>query len=164
MLHGINWSQKCLLPIPIMYLLTRGTIKFIFNGILYIPLYTWQNGLSCSPQVFTKILKTVYATAQPRVTLMILRGHLQSLSALILMLKQRLWLVTASLHKRVGFHLYPTKSVVIPTQHFLGFVLDSNDMTATNNWQQNPEVNYSLSIGWQKEIVLKQKLQKRLAS
>ena len=35
--------------------------------------------------------------------------------------------------KKVGFHLHPAKSVIIPTQRlvFLGFVLDSNDMTVT---------------------------------
>ena len=37
------------------------------------------------------------------------------------------------LFKKEGFHLHPTKSVITPTQRltFLGFVLDSNDMTVT---------------------------------
>ena len=37
----------------------------------------------------------------------------------------------ASLFKRLGFHLHPTKSVIYPTQNltFLGFKLDSRSMT-----------------------------------
>ena len=40
---------------------------------------------------------------------------------------------TASLFKKLGFYLHPTKSIVIPTQQliFLGFVLNSIALTVT---------------------------------
>ena len=107
-------------------------MKFIFNGTLHQ--YTCMaNGLSCAIRVSTKLLNPIYAT---RHNLGYLSpgytddSYLQggTLSEYLENVK-----VTALLFKKVGFHLHPTKSVIIPTQRltFLGFTLDSNDMTVT---------------------------------
>ena len=100
-------------------------LKFIFNGTLYQ--YTcMENGLSCAPWVFTKLLKPVYATLHNLGYLSlgyIDDSYLQSDTSSECLRNVK---VTASLFKKVGFHLHPTKSVIIPTQRltFLGFVLD----------------------------------------
>ncbi|XP_015763048.1 PREDICTED: uncharacterized protein LOC107342108 [Acropora digitifera] len=107
-------------------------LKFIYNGTLYQ--YTCMaNGLSCAPRVFTKLLKPVYATLHNLGYLSlgyIDDSYLQGDTSSECLENVK---VTASLFKKVGFHLHPTKSVIIPTQRltFLGFVLDSNDMTVT---------------------------------
>ena len=107
-------------------------LKFIFNGTLYQ--YTCMaNGLSCAPRVFTKLLKPVYATLHNLGYLSlgyIDDSYLQGDTSSECLKNVK---VTASLFKKVGFYLHPTKSVIIPTQRltFLGFVLDSNDMTVT---------------------------------
>ena len=87
-----------------------------------------ENGLSCAPRVFTKLLKPVYATLHNLGY--IDDSYLQGATSSECLENVK---VTASLFKKVGFHLHPTKSVIIPTQRltFLGFVLDSNDMTVT---------------------------------
>lgn len=91
------------------------------------------NGLSCAPRVFTKYLKPIYATLHNLGYLSlgyIDDSYLQGDTSSECLENIK---VTPSLFKKVGFHLHPTKSVIIPTQRltFLGFVLDSNDMTVT---------------------------------
>jgi len=106
-------------------------LKFIFNGTLYQ--YTCMaNGLSYA-QVFTKLLKPVYATLHNLGYLSLGYtddSYLQGDTSSECLENVK---VTALLFKKVGFHLHPTKSVIIPTQRltFLGFVLDSNDVTVT---------------------------------
>lgn len=107
-------------------------LKFIFNGSLYQ--YTClPNGLSCAPRVFTKLLKPVDATLYNLGYLSLdyvddsyLQGDTSSecLENVNCM---------ASLFKKLGFYLHPTKSIVIPNQQliFLGFVLNSIAMTVT---------------------------------
>ena len=88
-------------------------LKFIFNGTLYQ--YTCMaNGLSCAPRVFTKLLKPVYATLHNLGYLSlgyIDDSYLQGDTSSECLENVK---VTASLFKKVGFHLHPTKSVIIP--------------------------------------------------
>jgi len=96
-------------------------LKFIFNGTLYQ--YTCMaNGLSYAPRVFTKLLKPVYATLHNLGYLSlgyIDDSYLQGDTSSECLENVK---VTASLFKKVGFHLHPSKSVIIPTQclHFWG--------------------------------------------
>ena len=107
-------------------------LKFIFNGSLYQ--YTClPNGLSCAPRVFTKLLKPVYATLHNLGYLSlgyIDDSYLQGDTSSECFENVN---CTASLFKKLGFYLHPTKSIVIPTQQLiiLGFVLNSIAMTVT---------------------------------
>ena len=107
-------------------------LKFIFNGSLYH--YTClPNGLSCTPRVSTKLLKLVYSTLYNLACLglgYIDDSYLQGDTSSECLENVN---CTASLFKKLGFYLHPTKSIVIPTQQliFLGFVLNSIAMTVT---------------------------------
>ena len=107
-------------------------LKFVFDGQLYQ--YTClPNGLSSAPRIFTKLLKPVYA-------------HLHNLGHLSLGYIDDSYLQgdtsrecmnnirdTAIIFNKLGFHLHPSKSIIIPTQKltFLGFNLDSISMTVS---------------------------------
>ncbi len=105
-------------------------LKFIFDGTLYQ--YTClPNGLSSAPRLFTKLLKPVYATLHSM-------GHLNSGYIDDSYLQGDSFgectsNVTATAHmmSHVGFTLHPEKSVFIPTQAFLGFILNSIDMSVS---------------------------------
>ena len=105
-------------------------LKFIFNNNLYQ--YTClPNGLSSAPRIFTKLLKPVYATLHNLGHLClgyIDDSYLQGDTSAECHENVK---TTASLFKRLGFHLHPDKSVTTPTQKlvFLGFILDSVNMT-----------------------------------
>ncbi|XP_068729041.1 uncharacterized protein [Montipora capricornis] len=100
-------------------------LKFTFNGTLYKYTYVYQMG------IFTKLLNPVYAwlRTQGHVNLgYIDDSYLHGDSCVECSNNVK---ATAFLFKRLGFHLDPTKSVIIPTQNltFLGFKLDSRSMT-----------------------------------
>ena len=107
-------------------------LKFVFNGTLYQ--YTClPNGLSSAPRIFTKLLKPVYACLHTLGHLnlgYIDDSYLQGDSAKECSSNIK---ATALLFNHLGFHLHPTKSVIIPTQTltFLGFRLDSLSMTVS---------------------------------
>ena len=107
-------------------------LKFLFNGTLYQ--YTClPNGLSSAPRIFTKLLKPVYATLNTQGHLnlgYIDDSYLQGDTAKECSSNIK---ATSLLFNRLGFHLHPTKSVIVPTQTltFLGFRLDSLSMTVS---------------------------------
>ena len=107
-------------------------LKFVFNGTLYQ--YTClPNGLSSAPRIFTKLLKPVYACLHTLGHLnlgYIDDSYLQGDSAKECSSNIK---ATALLFNHLGFHLHPTKSVIIPAQTltFLGFRLDSLSMTVS---------------------------------
>ena len=106
--------------------------KFVFNGVLY-QFTCLPNGLSSAPRIFTKLLKPVYASLHTLGHLnlgYIGDSYLQGDSAEECSSNIK---ATALLFTRLGFHLHPTKSVIIPTQTltFLGFRLDSLSMTVS---------------------------------
>lgn len=92
-----------------------------------------SNGLASAPRIFTKLLKPVYATLRSM-------GHLNSGYIYDSYLQGDTYrechqnvFDTATLFNKLGFHIHPEKSVLVPTQQltFLGFVLDSLAMTVT---------------------------------
>ena len=105
----------------------------MFNGTLYQ--YTClPNGLSSAPHMFTKLLKPVYASLYTLGDLSlgyIDDSYLQGDTAKECSSNIK---ATALLFNRLGFHLHPTKSVIIPTQTltFFGFRLDSLSMTVSS--------------------------------
>ncbi|XP_068704131.1 uncharacterized protein [Montipora foliosa] len=112
-------------------------LKFLFDGKLYQ--YTClPNGLSSAPRIFTKLLKPAYA-------------YLHNLGHLSLGYLDDSYLQgdtygecmqnikdTVMLFNKLGFHLHPLKSVIIPTKRltFLGFNLDSGSMTVSPTEQK----------------------------
>ena len=111
---------------------SRKYLRFIWEGQL------WQykalpNGLSSAPRLFTKLLKPAFASLHNAGhvvlgylddTLIIGRSHRQATKAVT---------ATSELLSELGFIIHPTKSVIEPVQEikFLGFVLNSIDMTVT---------------------------------
>ena len=110
----------------------------MFNGTLYQ--YTClPNGLSSAPHMFIKLLKPVYASLYTLGDLSlgyIDDSYLQGDSAKECTSNIK---ATAVLFNRLGFHLHPTKSVIIPTQTltFFGFRLDSLSMTVSSTREKN---------------------------
>ena len=109
-----------------LYQLLKNT-KNIWYQYTYLP-----NGLSSASRIFTKLLKPVYASLHTVGHLSlgyIDDSYLQGDSA-----KECSNIkATAILFNHLGFHLHPTKSVIITTQtlKFLGFRLDSLSMTVS---------------------------------
>ena len=107
-------------------------LKFLFNGTLYQ--YTClPNGLSSALRIFTKLLKPVYSELHNQ-------GHISSgyiddcyLQGDTINECSNNVKDTVVLFNKLGFHLHPTKSVIIPTQilTFLGFILNSCQMTVS---------------------------------
>ena len=104
-------------------------LKFVFNTKLY-QFTCMPNGLSSAPRIFTKLLKPVYETLHNMGYLNLgyiddsyLQGDTHSECCENVE-------NTASLLRKLQFHLHPTKSVTNPTQKltFLGFILDSINM------------------------------------
>ena len=107
-------------------------LKFVFNTKLY-QFTCMPNGLSSAPRIFTKLLKPVYETLHNMGYLNLgyiddsyLQGDTHSECCENVE-------NTASLLRKLQFHLHPTKSVTNPTQKltFLGFILDSINMTVS---------------------------------
>ena len=91
------------------------------------------NGLASAPRIFTKLLKSGYATLRNM-------GHLNSgyiddsyLQGDTYAECHKNVIDTITLFTKLGFHFHSEKSVLIPSQKltFLGFVLDSIAMTVT---------------------------------
>ena len=103
------------------------TRKLIWYQYTYLP-----NGLSSASRIFTKLLRPVYASLHTLGHLSlgyIDDSYLQGDSA-----KECSNIkATALLFNHLGFHLHPTKSLIITTQtlKFLGFRLDSLSMTVS---------------------------------
>ena len=110
----------------------------MFNGTLYQ--YTClPNGFSSALRVFTKLLKPVYASLHTLGHLSlgyIDDSYLQGDNAKECSSNIK---ATALLFNRLGFHLHPAKSVIIPTQALtsLGFRLDSLSMTVSPTREKN---------------------------
>ena len=83
------------------------------------------NGLACSPRLFTKILKTVYAHLLTKGY--ISEGYIDGSYLQGSSMEECLKNVhdTVELFKSLGFCIHPDKSVLEPSQKFLGFELDS---------------------------------------
>ena len=104
----------------------------MFNGTLYQ--YTClPNGLSSAPRIFTKLLKPVYSELHNQDHISsgyIDDSYLQgdTINECSNNVKD-----TVVLFNKLGFHLHPTKSVIIPTQilTILGFILNSCEMTVS---------------------------------
>ena len=91
------------------------------------------NDLSCAPRILTELLKPVNASLQTLGHLnlgYIDDSYLQGDTAKECSSNIK---AKALLLNRLGFHLHPTKSFIIPTQTltFLGFMLDSLSMTVS---------------------------------
>ena len=107
-------------------------LKFQFDGMCYK--YTvFPNGLACCPRMFTKLLKPVFASLRKKChksvvfideTLLFGQNYDQCKENVI---------ATVTALERLGFVIHPAKSVLQPVQKncFLGFVLDSKNMTVT---------------------------------
>ena len=107
-------------------------LRFCWRGKLF-QFTCLPNGLACAPRLFTKILKPVYATLRQKSYLNVgyiddsyLQGDNEEEC-------QANVNDTCELFEKLGFVLHPTKSVLKPVQSliFLGFVLDSVNMTVT---------------------------------
>ena len=119
-------------------------LKFIWNGNLY-KFTCLPNGLAFCPGKFTKLMKPVYSSLRQQ-------GHVSSryIDDLFLMgndYKECASYVidTIKLLNSLGFVPHPTKSVFIPKQIlvFLGFVLNSVDMTVSLMSEKRKKVKQS---------------------
>lgn len=127
----LEWHQLTLKMHSTLYQLLKST-KNTWNLHSMVHQYTClPNGLFSAPCIFTKVLKPVYASLHSLGHLdlgYIDDSYLQGDNAKNCSSNIR---ATAFLFNCPGFHLQPTKSVIIPTQTltFLGFRLDSFSMT-----------------------------------
>ena len=105
-------------------------LKFSWRGQLY-EFVCFSNGLTPCPRQFTKLLKPVFSS-------------LRKLGHISVVYIDDTWLTskdynsfvnniaeTITLLDRLGFVIYPEKSILIPTQEitFLGFIFNSANMT-----------------------------------
>ena len=107
-------------------------LRFCWKGKLF-QFTCLPNGLACAPRLFTKILKSVYATLRQKGHLnvgYIDDSYLQGENIVDCQANIR---DTCDLFSRLGFILHPVKSVLQPVQVliFRGFVLDSVNMTVS---------------------------------
>lgn len=107
-------------------------LRFRWQGKLF-QFTCLPNGLACAPRLFTKILKPVYATLRQRGHLNV--GYIDDsyLQGDCIEDCQANISDTCDLFQKLGFIIHPVKSVLKPVQSltFLGFVLDSVNMTVT---------------------------------
>ena len=108
----------------------RKLLRFTWNGKKF-QFCTLPQGLSCSPRVFTKILKPVYASLRKV-------GHSNIPYIDDSLLKGKTYFdcksnieATVKLVDKLGFTIHPLKSVFTPVQVivFLGFIINSINMT-----------------------------------
>ena len=107
-------------------------LLFKFEGQLY-KFVCLPNGLSSAPRIFTKLLKPVFSALHKQ-------GHqiLGYLDDSFLMGDtfeecKKSVIATVKLFTKLGFQVHPDKSNLFPSQeiHFLGFILNSQNMTVT---------------------------------
>ena len=109
----------------------RKYLRFMFEDVLY-QYNVVPNGLKTGPRLFTKILKVPLATLRQWLGLRIV-GYLDD--TLIMGEQERLadeqGLEAAKLFTKLGFHINPKKSSVVPSQkiEYLGFEINSKTMT-----------------------------------
>ena len=110
----------------------RKFLRFRWNGSLY-QFKAMPNGISCAPRFFTKILNPVFAylRSQGHETFQYIDDSIvfaDSKEECAYSLK-----VISELLEDLGFMVHPLKSKFDPEKSllFLGFMLDSNDMTIT---------------------------------
>ena len=105
-------------------------LRFSWRGRLF-QFTCLPNGLSCTPRLFTKILKPVYATLRNEGHLNV--GYIDDsyLQGDTIQECQTTITDTCCLFQELGFIIHPVKSVLRPIQTivFLGFVLNSVSMT-----------------------------------
>ena len=107
-------------------------LKFQWNSKLYA-YRACPNGLCLLPRAFTKLLKPVFSALRKEGFESIIyiddsfqKGISKDVCTLNIM-------STVTMLGDLGFIIHPEKSVLVPTQNivFLGFVLNSNDMTVS---------------------------------
>ena len=107
-------------------------LLFKFEGQLY-KFVCLPNGLSSAPRIFTKLLKPVFSALHKQ-------GHqiMGYLDDSFLMGDtfeecKKSVIATVKLFTKLGFQVHPDKSNLFPSQeiHFLGFILNSKNMTVT---------------------------------
>lgn len=107
----------------------RKYLKFVWDNETY-QFTCLPNGLSCSPRLFTKILKPVYANLHSKGHISV--GYIDDsyLQGNTIEACQKNIDDTVELFKSLGFIVHPEKSVLTPSQQliFLGFILDSVSM------------------------------------
>lgn len=123
-------------------------LKFVWKGTLY-KFTALPNGLASCPRMFTKLLKPVMAhlhklgfisTIFIDDSLLIAHSEIECIQN-----------VTASLalFELLGFVIHPVKSVLKPTHRivYLGFVLDSVDMTVTLTEEKKVKIqNFAVQL------------------
>lgn len=110
----------------------RKYLRFIWNNVHY-QFRVLPQGLSCSPRVFTKLLKPVYGRLRekgfinvPYIDDSLILGD--SFNECVDNIQE-----TSALLDKLGFTVHPEKSVFVPTQEiiFLGFVINTVKMLVT---------------------------------
>ena len=115
-----------------MALTDQKYLIFKFEGQLY-KFVCLPNGLSSAPRIFTKLLKPVFSALHKQ-------GHqiMGYLDDSFLMGDtfeecKKSVIATVKLFTKLGFQVHPDKSNLFPSHeiHFLGFILNSKNMTVT---------------------------------
>lgn len=150
MLFRKNRSQRCLLQ----HVEDRKYLKFIWKDKLY-EFTCLPNGLSTASRIFTKVLKPLFSALRKT-------GHtnvayiddslLQSdtFNSCKQNVKDTLDLVDS-----LGLTAHPEKSVALPSQtiEFVGFVLNSVDMTVRLSYRKAQDIKQLASNIIQKQLV-----------
>lgn len=108
-------------------------LKFVWRDQL-LAFTCLPMGLTSSPRVFTKVLKPVFSTLRSRFGLTCLGYIDDSLYIADSYLEcEEATLHAVNLLSKLGFIIHPDKSVFSPSQRieFLGFILDSTNMTVS---------------------------------
>ena len=107
-------------------------LKFMWQGDLYK--YTClPNGLGSAPRIFTKVMKVAFSQLRAQGLESALYIDDCWLQGKDFKCCQNNVVKTVKLLQSLGFIIHPTKSSLTPTQSitFLGFILNSVDMTVT---------------------------------
>ena len=101
-------------------------LKFEWKGVLY-QFVCFPNGLGLCPRKFTKLQKPIFSSPRQQGHISVVYIDDSRLTADNLNLCTKNVIDTIWLLDKVGFVIYPEKSVLLPTQiiTFLGFVLNS---------------------------------------
>lgn len=110
----------------------RQYLRFVWKGDLY-QFVGMPNGLACAPRIFTKLMVPVFTCLREQN--MICFNYLDDSFIMDYDFEssENTTLTLASLLQSLGFFVHPQKSVFHPSTHieFLGFILDSEQMTVT---------------------------------